>query len=829
MKEQYNPHEFEIAAQQDWQRESTFKVTEDATKEKFYCLSMFPYPSGKLHMGHVRNYTLGDIIARFERLRGKNVLQPMGWDAFGLPAENAAIKNQTAPSDWTQNNIETMKSVFQRLGFAYDWNREISSCDPEYYRWEQWFFIQLYQRGLVYKKLSEVNWDPVDQTVLANEQVVNGRGWRSGALIERKQIPQWFLKITDYAEELLKDLDQLTHWPEQVKTMQRNWIGKSQGVEILFSIPNEEPLCIFTTRIDTLFGVSFLAISPDHPLAQKAAENDAQLKIFLEECRHVKVAEADLATLEKKGQPLSIHAIHPLSGKNIPIWVANFVLNTYGSGAVMAVPAHDERDFQFAKKYQLPIIPVIEPADHQPWDFENSAYTQDGILKNSHEFSGKFAFDAKAEITKILEEKKQARTCTHYRLRDWGISRQRYWGAPIPMIECEDCGSQPVLEDDLPIVLPTNVIPDASGSPLKKMPEFYETLCPVCKKPAKRETDTFDTFMESSWYYARFACKNQSEKMLDARANYWLPVDQYVGGIEHAILHLLYARFFHKLMRDLGLINSSEPFTRLLSQGMVLKDGAKMSKSFGNVVEPLPLVEKYGADTVRLFMAFTAPPEQGLEWSDSGVEGSYRFLKRVYAFCYQHQALIQSANETHLDNTYFQILFQTHPPEIKKALTEISQFAKQAKVDYEKQQFNTVVSACMKILNALNAATFSYDASHALFLKHSISLLLRLLYPITPHLSHELWKALKFPKPILESGWPKTHSHLFKNTECEIAIQINGKLRGRLTMACDSSEETLLHHIRQDSRLNALLDNVRIKKSIYIPNKLINLVTESIS
>lgn len=828
MKENYSPQDVERSAQQDWQKGSAFKVTEDVTKEKFYCLSMFPYPSGKLHMGHVRNYTLGDIIARFERLRGKNVLQPMGWDAFGLPAENAAIKNKMAPSEWTQNNIDIMKQVFQRMGFAYDWSREISSCDPEYYHWEQWFFIQLYQRGLVYKKLSEVNWDPVDQTVLANEQVVDGRGWRSGALIERKQIPQWFLKITDYAEELLSDLDQLTNWPEQVKTMQRNWIGKSQGAEVLFTIPDEDPLCIFTTRVDTLFGVSFLAISPDHPLAVKAALNDPDLKYFLDEFRHTKVAEADLATLEKKGHPLSIHAIHPLSGKEIPIWVANFVLSSYGSGAVMAVPAHDERDFHFAKKYHLPIIPVIEPADHQPWDFEHSAYTQDGILKNSHEFSGKMASESKSLLIQLLEEKKQGRACIHYRLRDWGISRQRYWGAPIPMIECQECGSQPVPEQDLPVILPLKVIPDASGSPLKKMPEFYETTCPACGKSARRETDTFDTFMESSWYYARFACKNQSEKMLDARANYWLPVDQYVGGIEHAILHLLYARFFHKLMRDLGLINSDEPFTRLLSQGMVLKDGAKMSKSFGNVVEPLPLVEKYGADTVRLFMAFTAPPEQGLEWSDSGVEGSFRFLKRVYTFCFQHQANIQLANETHSDSQYFQTLLETLTSDSKKILGDVSKIAKQAKLDYEKQQFNTVVSACMKILNTLNAAPFAYDTTHGLLLKHCISLLLRLLYPITPHLTHELWKTLCFPKSMIDSGWPKTFSHLFKETECEIAVQINGKLRGRLTVLCNSSEESVLHHIQQHDRLKQLLENQRIKKSIYIPNKLINLVMEAI-
>ena len=630
MDAQYQPKKVEDEARKHWEESGSFKATEQPGKEKFYCLSMFPYPSGRLHMGHVRNYTIGDVISRYQRMLGKNVLQPMGWDAFGLPAENAAVKNKSAPAYWTYENIEYMKGQLKQLGFGYDWSRELATCTPEYYRWEQWFFTKLYEKGLVYKKMSTVNWDPVDQTVLANEQVIDGRGWRSGALVERKDIPQWFVKITDYADELLEDLDQLDGWPEQVKTMQRNWIGRSEGVQLDFALQDQDQaLSVYTTRPDTLMGVSYVAVAAQHPLAQQAAEGNAEIAAFIEECTHTKVAEADLATMEKKGVFTGHHAIHPISGEEVPVWIANFVLMDYGSGAVMAVPAHDQRDFEFAQKYGLPIKQVIEPAGDETIDLANEAFTAKGKLVNSGEFDGLSSAEAFDAIAAWLKERGLGETKVNYRLRDWGVSRQRYWGAPIPMLTLEDGTQVPVPEDQLPVVLPEDVEMDGVSSPIKADPEWAKTE--YNGQPALRETDTFDTFMESSWYAARFTCPDDDTAMLDPeRANYWLPVDQYVGGIEHAILHLLYSRFFHKLLRDTGLVNSDEPFKRLLCQGMVLKDGAKMSKSKGNTVDPQAMIEEFGADTVRLFMMFAAPPEQSLEWNDAGVEGAHRFLKRLW-------------------------------------------------------------------------------------------------------------------------------------------------------------------------------------------------------
>jgi leucyl-tRNA synthetase len=684
MEEQYRPELIEPAVQSQWETNRTFEVREDASKEKFYCLSMFPYPSGRLHMGHVRNYTIGDVIARFQRMNGKNVLQPMGWDAFGLPAENAAIKNKVPPAKWTYENIAYMREQLKRLGFGYDWSREIATCHPEYYRWEQWFFTRLMQKGIVYKKNSVVNWDPVDQTVLANEQVIDGRGWRSGAPVERREIPQWFLKITAYADELLKDLDQLTEWPEQVRTMQRNWIGRSEGLEFSFALKNSaERLTVYTTRPDTLMGVTYVAVAAQHPLAKRAAAANHEVADFVAECGMGKVAEADMATMEKKGVFSGVFAIHPVTGAEVPVWVANFVLMEYGTGAVMSVPAHDERDHEFAKKYGLPIKQVITPHDGAVVDAQKAAFTDKGVLVDSGEFSGLSSEEAFRKIADWFTARKTGEVKVNYRLRDWGVSRQRYWGCPIPVINCAKCGAVPVPEKDLPVVLPENVTVTGDGSPLKKMPEWYQCACPACGGAAERETDTFDTFMESSWYYARYASRDLNTGMLDARANYWTPVDQYVGGIEHAILHLLYSRFFHKLMRDEGLVNSDEPFKRLLTQGMVVAgtwyredekggkhwfspvdvdaerdahgkvtrawlvaDGKpvnfggieKMSKSKNNGVDPQGMIEKYGADTVRLFMMFAAPPDASLEWSDAGVEGAQRFLKRLWKMVGDHVA-----------------------------------------------------------------------------------------------------------------------------------------------------------------------------------------------
>ncbi|QEY52184.1 leucine--tRNA ligase [Legionella longbeachae] len=822
MDKTYIPQEVEEQAQQYWHKKQSFNVSEDLNKEKFYCLSMFPYPSGTLHMGHVRNYTIGDVIARYQRALGKNVLQPIGWDAFGLPAENAAIKNGIPPAEWTKKNIESMKKQFLRLGNAYDWRREISTCTPEYYRWEQWFFIRLFEKGLVYKKNAVVNWDPVDQTVLANEQVVDGRGWRSGALVERKEISQWFIKITAYADELLSSLDSLDEWPSQVKQMQRNWIGRSTGTEIYFNVNNHpKRLKIYTTRPDTLMGTTYLAVATDHPIAKEAANNCKEIKEFIDSCQGTKMAEAELATMEKRGVDTGMTAIHPITGENLPIWVANFVLMQYGSGAVMAVPAHDQRDWEFAKKYQLPIKVVIKPENNVVHDFNLSAYVGEGTLVHSGQFDGLSSTQALEAITNFLEEHDAGKATINYRLRDWGVSRQRYWGTPIPMILCEQCGTVPVPDEDLPVVLPENVSFTGSGSPLAQCPEFVNVTCPKCGQDAYRETDTFDTFVESSWYYARFACKGQENAMLDDRAKYWTPVDQYVGGIEHAVMHLLYARFFHKLMRDEGLVNSDEPFKALLTQGMVLKDGHKMSKSVGNVVDPNHLINTYGADTARLFVMFAAPPEQSLEWSDTAVEGAHRFLKRIWFFAYQHQNMFTDINDLILSGNGH-VNWQQAESRLKKSRHIVHQILAQATHDYDRNQFNTVVSGCMKLFNELSS--YSIETEDDKFFIHSgMSILLRLLAPITPHLTHHLWQQLGFEKAIIDANWPRVDKGALKTDEVDYVVQVNGKLRGQFTASVDATEETLIAAAKQ--HVSDFLANQTVKKAIVVAHRqLINLV-----
>ena len=823
METQYNPQLIEEQAQQTWHKKQCFSVTEDLNKEKFYCLSMFPYPSGTLHMGHVRNYTLGDVIARYHRALGKNVLQPIGWDAFGLPAENAAIKHGIPPATWTKDNIASMKAQFLRLGNAYDWKREITTCDPAYYRWEQWFFIKLYEKGLVYKKNAIVNWDPVDQTVLANEQVVDGRGWRSGALVERREISQWFIKITAYADELLEHLDTLDQWPSQVKQMQRNWIGRSEGCEIEFKVhAHRKKLKIYTTRPDTLMGVTYLAIAPEHPLAKEIAQDNPDVKTFIESCQGTRMAEADLATMEKRGIATPLMAIHPITGDDIPIWIANFVLMQYGSGAVMSVPAHDQRDFEFAQKYHLPLKQVIQPIAEQTHDFSQSAFTStEGSLVHSGEFDGLTSEEASKAISNYLVHHKSGKITINYRLRDWGVSRQRYWGTPIPMIICDQCGIVPVPEDQLPVKLPENIQLTGEGTALAQCPEFLHTHCPKCGQDAVRETDTLDTFVESSWYYARFACKGQENAMLDDRAKYWTPVDQYIGGIEHAVMHLLYARFFHKLMRDEGLVNSDEPFKALLTQGMVLKDGHKMSKSLGNIVDPNHLINTYGADTARLFTMFAAPPEQSLEWSDSGVEGASRFLKRVWALAHSHHGLLNKVNDALLGG-HGRPNWSECETRLKKSRLVIHQILSQANTDYERNQFNTVVSGCMKLFNELSTYTVQTEPDEYL-IQEGFSILLRLLAPITPHITHHLWLALGFEKLIIDVSWPKVDKGALKSDELNFVIQVNGKLKGEFSAANDLSEDALIELATE--YVGSHLQGKPIKKSIVVMHRqLINLV-----
>lgn len=856
MQEQYTPAAIEKSAQNFWQENQSFVVTEDPSKEKYYCLAMFPYPSGKLHMGHVRNYTIADVISRFQRMQGKNVMQPMGWDAFGLPAENAALQNKVPPAAWTYSNIDYMKQQLNSLGFAYDWSREFATSEPNYYRWEQWFFTQLYEKGLVYKKMATVNWDPVDQTVLANEQVIEGRGWRSGALIERKEIPQWFIKITDYAEQLLNDLDQLDGWPEQVKTMQRNWIGRSEGLELQFNVADFGDICVFTTRPDTLMGVSYLAIAAEHPLAHKAAETNPQVASFIAAQKNIKVAEADMATMEKEGIFTGIYAKHPVSGEDVPVWIANFVLMSYGSGAVMSVPAHDQRDWEFAKKYDLPIQQVIAPKDNSAVDIDAAAYTEKGLLVHSGPFDGLSSDEAINAIAEHLGDK--AKHKVNYRLRDWGVSRQRYWGAPIPMFNLPDGGEIPVPADRLPILLPEDVIMDGVNSPLKTDKEWAKDT--LNGQDVLRETDTFDTFMESSWYYARFCSPQYNEGMLDpAAANYWLPVDQYIGGIEHAILHLLYSRFFHKLMRDMGLLNSDEPFKRLLCQGMVVaetyyreeksgkktyyypaevdlkhdekgnvikatlkSDGEpvtvggieKMSKSKNNGVDPQHMVEQYGADTVRLFTMFAAPPEQSLEWSDAAVEGANRFLRRFWRLCWVH---LQSGDVPALDLAQLNSNQQAVRRKTHETIRRVTDACSR------RYAYNIAIAAVMELCNEIAKLADRTPQSLAVE-REALETAILLLAPITPHICHTLWQNFGHAEPVIDATWPVVDESALVKSHIEVVIQVNGKLRAKTEVAIDSDQDSVLAIATAIDNVQSHIDGKTVRKVIWVPNKLLNIV-----
>lgn len=860
MQEQYRPDMIEPKVQQYWAENKVFKAIKDESKEKYYCLSMFPYPSGRLHMGHVRNYTIGDVISRYQRMLGKNVLQPFGWDAFGLPAEGAAIKNKTAPAKWTYENIAYMKKQLQLLGFGFDWDREIATCKPDYYKWEQWFFTELYKKGLVYKKTSTVNWCPNDETVLANEQVHEGCCWRCDTPVEQKEIPQWFIKITDYAEQLLGGLDTLPQWPDMVKTMQRNWIGRSEGVEITFDVADtNEKVAVYTTRPDTFYGVSYLGIAAAHPLASLAAQNNPELAAFIQEAKNAKVAEADLATMEKKGMATGLFAIHPLTGEKLPIWVANFVLMHYGTGAVMAVPAHDQRDFEFAQKYSLPIKQVIAPLADEEIDLTKQAFVEHGKLVNSAEFDGLDFEGAFNGIADKLEKLGVGKRQVNYRLRDWGVSRQRYWGAPIPMLTLENGGVVPAPMEDLPIILPEDVVMDGVKSPIKADPNWAKTT--FNGVPALKETDTFDTFMESSWYYARYTCPQYQNGMLDAEeANYWLPVDQYIGGIEHATMHLLYFRFFHKLLRDAGFVTSDEPADKLLCQGMVLADAfyytsptneriwvsptqvtlerdekgriikatdpegrelvhsgmTKMSKSKNNGIDPQEMVEKYGADTVRLFMMFASPAEMTLEWQESGVEGAKRFLGRVWNLVYQYQ---QNPAKTSLDLTALSADQKALRREVHKTIAKVSDDIGR------RQTFNTAIAAVMELMNKLTKASLESDQDRAV-MAEALSAVVRMLYPITPHICFELWQALGNESNIDTAEWVKADEAAMVEDEKLIVVQVNGKVRGKVTVPATSSEEEIKATAKADPNVAKFLDGKEILKEIYIPLKMLNFVVK---
>ncbi|HHF3652046.1 TPA: leucine--tRNA ligase [Haemophilus influenzae] len=860
MQEQYRPDMIEPKVQQYWAENKVFKAIKDESKEKYYCLSMFPYPSGRLHMGHVRNYTIGDVISRYQRMLGKNVLQPFGWDAFGLPAEGAAIKNKTAPAKWTYENIAYMKKQLQLLGFGFDWDREIATCKPEYYKWEQWFFTELYKKGLVYKKTSTVNWCPNDETVLANEQVHEGCCWRCDTPVEQKEIPQWFIKITDYAEQLLGGLDTLPQWPDMVKTMQRNWIGRSEGVEITFDVADtNEKVAVYTTRPDTFYGVSYLGIAAAHPLASLAAQNNPELATFIQEAKNAKVAEADLATMEKKGMATGLFAVHPLTGEKLPIWAANFVLMHYGTGAVMAVPAHDQRDFEFAQKYGLQIKQVIEPIADEEIDLTKQAFVEHGKLVNSAEFDGLDFEGAFNGIADKLEKLGVGKRQVNYRLRDWGVSRQRYWGAPIPMLTLENGDVVPAPIEDLPIILPEDVVMDGVKSPIKADPNWAKTT--FNGVPALKETDTFDTFMESSWYYARYTCPQYQNGMLDAEeANYWLPVDQYIGGIEHATMHLLYFRFFHKLLRDAGFVTSDEPADKLLCQGMVLADAfyytsptneriwvsptqvtlerdekgriikatapegrelvhsgmTKMSKSKNNGIDPQEMVEKYGADTVRLFMMFASPAEMTLEWQESGVEGAKRFLGRVWNLVYQYQ---QNPAKTSLDLTALSAEQKVLRREVHKTIAKVSDDIGR------RQTFNTAIAAVMELMNKLTKASLESDQDRAV-MAEALSAVVRMLYPITPHICFELWQALGNESAIDTAEWVKADEDAMVEDEKLIVVQVNGKVRGKVTVAADADEETVKTIAFADENVKKFVDNQHIVKVIYVAGKLLNVVVK---
>jgi len=861
IEQQYDPASIERDAQEYWTANQTFEVSEDQSKEKFYCLAMFPYPSGKLHMGHVRNYTITDVIARYQRMQGKNVLHPMGWDAFGLPAENAAIQNKTAPAKWTHENIAYMKSQLKSLGFGIDWSRELATCDPDYYKWEQWFFTKLYEKGLVYKKMSTVNWDPVDQTVLANEQVIDGCGWRSGAPVERKEIPQWFIRITDYAEQLLKDLDDLEHWPEQVKTMQRNWIGKSRGVTMTFDLSSpvaeHQGFEVYTTRPDTLMGVTYLTLATQHPIALEVAKDNPALAEFIRDCQTQQVTEAEMATMEKRGMDTGITAVHPLTGDTVPIWVGNYVLMDYGSGAVMAVPAHDQRDYEFAKKYQLEIKQVIQPAGDEDCDISSQAFVDKGLLINSGQFDDldfNGAFDA---IATALEAANQGSITTNYRLRDWGVSRQRYWGSPIPMYNLAEGGEIPVPLDKLPIELPTDVEMDGIQSPIKADPEWRKDQ--LNGQAVERETDTFDTFMESSWYHARFTCADLESAMLDPqRANYWLPVDQYVGGIEHAILHLLYARFYHKLLRDEGLVESSEPFKSLLCQGMVLAESfykevdgrkqwlspldvtveqddkgrtvkatetatgdevhsggvTKMSKSKNNGVDPQTAIDKHGADTVRLFTMFAAPPEQTLEWSDDGVSGAHRFLRKLWTMVHSHiqQGAVVQLDTTGLSEGQKDLRRKTH-----ETINKVND-------DYGRRNtFNTAIAAVMELLNEVGKLSGNEPQTQAV--RHeALSSAVLLLSPIAPHICHSLWHQLGNTDAVANAAWPELDESALVRSSVEMVVQVNGKVRAKIQVAADAPKDRVEAMALEDSNVQRFIEGVTVRKIIVVPGRLVNIV-----
>lgn len=814
----YNPKKIESEAQAFWKENRIFEVQEDSSLEKFYCLCMFPYPSGRLHMGHVRNYTIGDVISRYQRMLGKNVLQPMGWDAFGLPAEGAAIKNNMAPAQWTRDNIEYMKHQFNLLGFGYDWNRELTTCDPSYYRWEQWMFSRLYAKGLAYRDKAIVNWDPEENTVLANEQVIDGRGWRSGASIERREMPQWFLRITDYCEELLSDLDDLD-WPEPVKIMQRNWIGRSEGVEIVFEVvDSSQQLTVYTTRPDTLFGATYMALAPEHPLIQPLAEKNKEVQAFLDKIKFQAVSEEALEKMEKIGIPLGLEAINPINGNKIPIWAANFILMSYGTGATMSVPAHDQRDYDFAKKYKLPIQPVIVPnkpgLEH---DFNASAFTQPGTLINSNKFNGMDSEEAIEAIGSELEQKEKGKKVINYRMRDWLISRQRYWGAPIPMLTDENGDIFPERDENLPVELPENVSFSGVQSPIKSMKEFIESVDPISNEIYQRETDTFDTFMESSWYYARFCCPDNHEKMLDERANYWLPVDLYIGGIEHAILHLLYARFYHKLLRDEGLVEVGEPFKRLLTQGMVLNGGSKMSKSMGNTVDPEEMINNYGADTVRLFMMFAAPPEQSLEWSDKAVNGAYRFLRKFWTMVLNRIDDISNVDDIDPDD-----FFNDSQKELRKETHKT--IAKVSDDIGRRYTFNTAIAAIMSLSNRVSRYQIDTDLDRKV-VREALESMVLLLSPIVPHICNHLWTELGHQTAVVNELWPTFNEDLTVDATLEIVIQINGKLRARLHVDANIDEETLKELAFNEPKIAKLIAEQTIKKTIVVPGKLINIVT----
>lgn len=861
MEEHYNPAAIEEKVQADWEKSGVFTATEDTGKEKYYCLSMFPYPSGKLHMGHVRNYTIGDVISRFQRMQGKHVLQPMGWDAFGLPAENAAMQNKVHPADWTYSNIDYMRDQLKRLGFGYDWSRELATCDPEYYRWEQWFFIRLLEKGLVYKKTAPVNWCPHDQTVLANEQVIDGCCWRCDTPVEKKEISQWFLKITAYAQELLDDLQKLPGWPEQVRTMQANWIGRSEGVEMDFAVDGfESPIRIYTTRPDTVMGVTYVAVAAEHPVAKKAAETNAEIAAFIESCKQMETSEAAMETMEKRGIASGYNAIHPLTGESVPVWIANFVLMSYGTGAVMSVPAHDQRDYEFAKRYGIAIKEVIASADGSDDSVAEKAFTDKGVLKSSGEFDGldfKQAFDA---IAAKLADLGKGERKTNFRLRDWGVSRQRYWGAPIPVVYCDDCGTVPVPDEQLPVTLPRDVVLDGSQSPLAAHPTFPHTTCPKCGKPARRETDTFDTFMESSWYFARYASSDCHSAMLDQRANYWLPVDHYIGGIEHAILHLLYSRFYNKLLRDEGLLVCDEPFKNLLTQGMVvaetfyqfdehghkkyfnltqieverdvkgkivgaklLEDGSavtvgaieKMSKSKNNGVDPQVLIDKYGADTVRLYTMFTSPPDQSLEWNDAGVEGAFRFLKRLWRQVYLHveAGLPQAAlDKAALSDDQKALRRQLHQA-LQKVTDDMAR----------RHTFNTAIAANMELVNALNK--FEDDSANGRAVRQEVlESIVLMLAPIIPHAAQQLWSDLGRDSDIVAAPWPELDESALVQDSIEMVVQVNGKLRGKLAVAVSASKEQIETLALADANVQRFLEGKPVKKLIVVPQKLVNIV-----